>query len=243
MNKQLIELCEKDSRLGFHSEAEGYKYFPEKIRWRMDQLNKVLKNDVPDVKKQILNGELLFPEYTGKKPKGPVANSIFTNGSVLTDQNVSLPSNLQWHQLSYGSNGSGLQWASSYDKEALYIFISDRETKEKTSMAPPASYIQINIEPRRLWPIRRFSFNTDNTIENNDQIRIINENGIKYVAIQIHFNSFLWSEEELHPIRVDVKADGSLWCPNNPITPRLMLGSDNPADLGWLIFMVHPESK
>ena len=30
---ELIELCRNGSRQGFHSEAEGYKYFPEKIRW------------------------------------------------------------------------------------------------------------------------------------------------------------------------------------------------------------------
>ena len=51
LDQQLIVLCEKDSRLGFHSEAEGYKYFPEKIRWRMEQLKSVLANDVPEVKK------------------------------------------------------------------------------------------------------------------------------------------------------------------------------------------------
>ena len=28
---RMVELCRFDSRLGFHSEAEGYKYFPEKL--------------------------------------------------------------------------------------------------------------------------------------------------------------------------------------------------------------------
>jgi len=65
---------------------------------------------------------------------------------------------------------------------------------------------------------------------------IINKNGMQYIVVQIPFNRFLWSEEEFHPIRIDVRADESSWCPNNPITSRLMLGNDNPADLGWLIF-------
>jgi len=46
LDEQLLVLCVKDSRLGFHSEAEGYKYFPEKIKWRMEQLKAVLENDV-----------------------------------------------------------------------------------------------------------------------------------------------------------------------------------------------------
>ncbi len=235
-SKQLIELCKKDSRLGFHSEAEGYKYFPAKLQWRMDELNKVLKNDVPEVKKQILNGELLFPEYTGKQAKEPIANSISTTGSIKTDQVSDIPENLKWQQLSYGSNNSGLQWASSYDKDALYIFISDRVRKEKDLTALSVSNIQIKIEPRRLWPERHFSFSTVHAASDNEDMRFINEKEMQYISVRIPFISFLWSEEDLHPIRLNVSVDGSSWGPNNYITSRLMLGSDNPADLGWLFF-------
>jgi aminoglycoside 3-N-acetyltransferase len=42
---RMVELCRFDSRLGFHSEAEGYKYFPEKLFWRVKQLEDLLKND------------------------------------------------------------------------------------------------------------------------------------------------------------------------------------------------------
>lgn len=35
---RMIELTKKDNRLGFHSEAEGYKYYPEKLEWRLKQL-------------------------------------------------------------------------------------------------------------------------------------------------------------------------------------------------------------
>ena len=47
ISKRMIELCENDSRLGFHSEAEGYKYFPEKLKWRIDNLEKLLREDLP----------------------------------------------------------------------------------------------------------------------------------------------------------------------------------------------------
>lgn len=36
--KQMLELTQLDNRLGFHSEAEGYKYYPEKLQWRLKQL-------------------------------------------------------------------------------------------------------------------------------------------------------------------------------------------------------------
>jgi hypothetical protein len=38
-------------------------------------------------------------------------------------------------------------------------------------------------------------------------------------------------------VRVQQRGAGtSSWRPHNPLTSRLALGSDNPADLGWLVF-------
>ena len=39
---KMIKLCESDCRLGYHSEAEVYKYFPEKLRWRIAELEKTI---------------------------------------------------------------------------------------------------------------------------------------------------------------------------------------------------------
>jgi hypothetical protein len=52
-SSRMIELCEADSRLGFHSEAEGYKFFPDKLKWRIDQLKNLLKNDFTMIKDKI----------------------------------------------------------------------------------------------------------------------------------------------------------------------------------------------
>ncbi len=46
-SRRLAELCEADSRLGFHSEAEGYLYFPAKLRARADFLETVA-DEPPD---------------------------------------------------------------------------------------------------------------------------------------------------------------------------------------------------
>ena len=52
---QMIELCKFDSRLGFHSEAEGYKYFPEKLLWRIKLLENLLETDFPKMGRLIRN--------------------------------------------------------------------------------------------------------------------------------------------------------------------------------------------
>ena len=53
---RLAELCERDPRLGYHSEAEVYKYFPAKLRWRADRLRKLLQEDFPAAETELEQG-------------------------------------------------------------------------------------------------------------------------------------------------------------------------------------------
>jgi len=254
LDKQLLLLCENDSRLGFHSEAEGYKYFPEKIRWRMQQLRNVLANDVPEVKKTILNDQPLFPEYTGQKPEGAIADCIVTDGSSSSGTSLVIPVDLKWQPCSYGSDTTNLQWASAYDNDALYISVSEKETSNPGSKSSPVAGIEVSIEPRRLYPAIHFVFEEPDTNNDCNPVHIIGypliyragfreiyENGTWYTGIRIPFHSIGLNAESLHPVRIDVKVitrDGGTcsWRPDNPLTERLILGSDNPADLGWLVF-------
>ena len=241
-------------RLGFHSEAEGYKYFPEKIKWRMAQLSNVLANDVPEIKKIILKDQLLFPEYTGQKPEGPVAYCTASEGSTWSGTSFVLPMDLKWQPFSYGSDKSNLQWASTHTRDALYIVVAEKEAAVHASGISPVTNIEVKIEPLRLYPASHFIFDSVSVNNDSDPIHIIgypliykagfsenNEKGIWYTAIRIPFQNIGLKAESLHPVRMDVKAEtrdgGSCsWRPDNPITERLILGSDNPADLGWLVF-------
>jgi hypothetical protein len=76
-------------------------------------------------------------------------------------------------------------------------------------------------------------------------IREILEKGIRYSAVRIPFHNIGLNSVSLHPVRLDVivqkRAGVSIsWRPNNPTTSRLILGSDNSADLGWLVFHNKP---
>jgi hypothetical protein len=234
-DKQLLELCEKDSRLGFHSEAEGYKYFPAKIDWRIQQLKEVLAKDVPAIKKMILDGKLLFPEFTGKRPEGAIAKAAHSQG-IGNNFNFS-SSGLQWQECAYGIDKPTVQWSSTYDADSLYIMVSD--IGSMSSQADIAR-ISVRIEPRRLWPSGQFEFNNTNENQHN-KMRTVKQSGKKYMIVSIPFKSFWWNNEAPHPIRMNVsvkKGDSeSSWRPDNPITPRLVFGTANPKDLGWLIFL------
>ena len=49
----LADICKKDSRLGYHSEAVGYKFFPEKLNWRVSRLEEISNSEFPEVEKRI----------------------------------------------------------------------------------------------------------------------------------------------------------------------------------------------
>ena len=69
-SRQMIGLCQKDCRLGYHSEAEGYHYFPEKLEARIRLLEELLAEDFPafDIRSKELD------IFTGRLLSGSVAH-------------------------------------------------------------------------------------------------------------------------------------------------------------------------
>jgi hypothetical protein len=171
---------------------------------------------VPEIKQLIENDELLFPEYTGENPTGEIAYA-----SREDDESQ----DLHWQTCDFGTSDNTVKWAASYDADSLTIHI--KSTSDDKSTFNPAS-VSIKIEPRRLWPAKHFG------------VLFESEENVIY-TIRIPLESMGLSAKELHPIRMDVRVQSSdgettSWRPNNPLLPRLLLGSDNPADLGWLVF-------
>jgi hypothetical protein len=71
VDAELLKLSESEPLLGFVSEAEGYKYYPALIRWRMGQLRRLLTEEFPAVARRARREGPLFPDYTGERPAGP----------------------------------------------------------------------------------------------------------------------------------------------------------------------------
>ena len=57
VSDRMAELCELDPRLGYHSEAEVYKYFPEKLRWRIKTLQYLLDEEFPKFRQGLAQGK------------------------------------------------------------------------------------------------------------------------------------------------------------------------------------------
>jgi hypothetical protein len=64
-SETMIELCQRDLRLGYHSEAEGFKFFPEKLRRRIHTLEELLDTEFTEVRERITRGEPPLEYYLG----------------------------------------------------------------------------------------------------------------------------------------------------------------------------------
>jgi hypothetical protein len=177
----LLKLARTDSRLGFHSEAEAYKYYPQLIQWRMRQLNRLLKTEFPRVEADIAKHQPLFPLYTGKQLEGPVyhcrrfRSAPTLNGRPVGAQWENLPeATCRWVMSPHDSWVKPLPetehherqttWQAGYDQRHLYVGIRCREpdmarlrnTHDQRNHIPYPYWNNdcagILIEPRRLWP-------------------------------------------------------------------------------------------
>ena len=61
----LSDLCEKDKRLGYHAEANGFKFFPEKLKWRIGLLDELLGTEFQEVKRRVNEGKFPLEFYWG----------------------------------------------------------------------------------------------------------------------------------------------------------------------------------
>lgn len=188
LDRRLIALAAADSRLGFHSEAEGYKYHPALIKWRMRRLRNLLQNEFPKIAIQIKQHRALFAQYSGAQPEGaiyqcrkfrvlPVMNGCPTGPDwdrlpEATCEFVMSPHDSWVENLAQTEHSPRkTTWKAGHDGKNLYIGIRCHEpeiaaikTIQDKSGHIPYPYWNgdcagIMIEPRRLWPCQMFLVN------------------------------------------------------------------------------------
>ena len=226
--KAMKQLCLKDPRLGFHSEAEGYKFFPAKLDWRAGLLEKLLAKDFPKVAAEIENGNELFPEYTGVKPEG----ATYYCGEKQAEATV----------VNFDDKtGSWKAWC-----DAKRIHFEARWTKKSDAK----EVISLIVEPRRLWPFLRFDVFSNgeksfyHTVLGKEPEWTVTTkaDGIGLVSIfSIPFKSIPWHDGR-RPLRINIRQADSAqkylcgWVKQHPLKSRLLFEDHNSADLGWIFF-------
>ncbi len=67
ISRALIPITESDNRIGYHSEAHGYKIFPKKLKWRIGEMEKLLESEFSEVEQRLNDGKKPLPFYFGEE--------------------------------------------------------------------------------------------------------------------------------------------------------------------------------
>ena len=219
---RLKELCIKDSRLGFHSEAEGYKYFPANLEYRAEHLKKLLAKEFPLVGKTIEEGKELFPEYTGTKPQGKIYRCGKDEWADFEDKSA--------------------RWSADYDKDGIVFKVTAGNRAGLESVV-------LEVEHRRLWPVQKFEVFKSGLTQHHSKLPLQNSDWRASLELtgntlnaefKIPFSAFT-ERSGAAPLRINIYTAGNDtflngWIKKNPWEPRLFFGDDNPEDLGWFFF-------
>ena len=62
-SRAMIDICLGDPRIGYHSEAEGFKFFPEKLKARIENLERLFDTDFKEIRSRLLDGRCPIGYY------------------------------------------------------------------------------------------------------------------------------------------------------------------------------------
>lgn len=211
-NSQAMKgFCECDERLGYHSEAEGYLFYPAKLEGRIKLLKQLLNEDFVafDLKASWID------EYTGVSPQGMVSYCRKKAGA---------------EKYPMGRNGE-MYWSSYYDEEYLHIEFNGFIGKA----------FKLEIEPCRLWPPIVLDVEADGTPRLYEIIFrkppvVLYSSQHATQTVSIPHTAFEGYRREGFPMRINVKTQNYAWVDCPPWPPRLLHENYNPNATGWLLF-------
>ena len=208
-SQRMCVLCEADSRLGYHSEAEGYLFYPEKLRARINLLQELLAKDFP----QFRVNDPKWDVYTGKKTEGICA--------VIYRKNSHVPTIFEL--------GEGISWSAEYDDQNIYFHLHNLAD----------SNLYLEIEPCRCWmpmyiylSAGRIDYSGNVHAQLPDCKIECHDNDI---FLSVPLELFEGYRKNGFPMRFNIIGTDFHWVPPQQWPPRLRHGTHNPAGMGWLI--------
>lgn len=279
VSSRLLTLAEADTRLGFQADSECHVYYPEKLRWRIHVLNRLKDEEFVSVGRALQSGQDPFAAYTGRAPEGPGVHCCRCAGEVAMDGRVAgeaweacepvavdacVPSAAE------SARTRATSMRACWDDHALYLGFVCTEpdmggiktaAADAEPVAPDANdYVQVSIEPQRLWSVRRISvtaagaryhFTAESMPDYGWEAAGFHGDGFWSLTIRLPWQWVLPAGSFVgRPIRLMVQrnvpcavgADGASrpfrlsWpCIPNDLPHRLMLFPENPAELGWCL--------
>lgn len=222
-SERMICLCQEDSRLGYHSEAEGYKFFPKKLRSRIEQLNRLKQTEFVRVRENVLAGKVPLRWYLGEDGYGYQMARGKEELETAPFERIA---------------GEDAQFRAAYDRDCLYVELKGapdtrfRMHFEFRLMWPSPGVIFEKGEKRlSMWATTHQSVFGEKIQEELDKYRMtVNEPG--HYLITISRKEVGWEEDR--PIRMMMAANDRSWIYDDDPVHLLGKNDISPGEFGWL---------
>ena len=230
-SRLMIPLCENDKRLGYHSEAEGFKFFPEKLQDRIAQLEELLAAEFAEVEQRIKDGKAPLEYYEGIEDAPDIKS--------YTMQDTGLE-NAEWECV--GEEDTH-KFRVAYDSEHIYLELYS--SKEVTFTIGP--------EFRLLWPDVIMNVSKGGKMQLGYDARmyhsLFGEREAKEYEKYADFQSedgpgthvrFAFALDKIgldriRPFKLKIEADGKAWCTEKEGIYASGKVTINPSGYGWII--------
>lgn len=251
----LSALCESNPFLGFHSEAEAYKYFPAKLQWRADRLRAMLDTEFAEAETAVAAGEMVFPALSGMTDE----TLAYTCSPAPENFATIWRDDAAWNALALADapltpGEPTASWRAVRDADALYVNVQSVQTEGAAPMSA-----SVHVQSAHIYPRRSFEFDEEGKRNtqlawhvSNDQweTETTTANGIRSFRFRIPFAVFNGEFDNAQfpsrPMRINVQVKptaaataSQTWAPASPTPPmyRLGYGPEDPAEMGWLRFV------
>lgn len=218
-SRRMIELCEKSPSLGYHSEAEAFKFYPAKLQERIDWLEELLKTEFLEVERRIADGKVPLAYYEAE------GEDCYQIGRK--------PDSVQWNRV--GKNGAFSVW---YDKNDLYLDIKCEENSvlkfcfEGKIMFPSCEMIVENGRiSERCGTYMHKSVVRERVEEELSHYRTQkNDWGYRIIVSRQHIG---WTDDT-KPMKLMLKIDEDSWITEESPSYRLGNGIYSAGEFGWI---------
>ncbi len=235
----MIPLCKECKSLGYHSESEGYKFFPQSILDRVNQLDELIKTEFPEVEQRIAEGKTPLEFYDGIEDAPDLKRYSMPKGNI---------SSAPWEQI--GESGKH-KFRMSYNDENLYLELYS-QSDSVFLVCPEFNLMHADV-PMRCRKDGSLFHNVDEFLywqmfgEKAEKEKAKYRNVQSFDDAEVHLLYTLNLSEiginKIRPMRMKFVAGGEFWCkePERPLLPDTMprahLGKPEiiPEDYGWII--------
>jgi len=234
-SRKLIKLCYEDKRLGYHSEAMGFKYFPEKLKWRIDMLYELLENEFPLVEKRIQNNMLPLPFYFGLDEE---SHRYVTEATEIQ--------NAGWeNMLPQEGNMTDAQIRMAETQEAFILQLKKSDTgniviKPEFELFHP--YVTVCISPEGKVAFRSagsYGLSLQEAKEEMQKWQVKTEREEnKFIYTVTLYKKDFFDSETIPPFRLAVSVEGENradWEPGDRFYQRLILGRFSPDSYVFIV--------